>query len=306
MPNAGVYVQYVLDRTSGKCADYQAIQPTPNPASSTTNGLSGVSCASASACTAVGYYDTASSADLTLAEAWNGTSWAIQPTPLPAGATSSRLSGVSCASASACTAVGYYATASSGGLTLAETWNGTSWTIQPTPNPAGATGSDLFSVSCASASACTAVGRYVSGSSGDFLTLAETWNGTSWTIQPTPNPAGATVSDLFSVSCASASACTAVGSGNGTLAEIWNGARWAIQPTSLPAGASGGELLSVSCASVSACTAVGFTQGSTGQPTLAEAWNGTKWTIKPTPSPAGRDFLESVPAPPPARAPPPR
>jgi hypothetical protein len=40
------------------------------------------------------------------AEAWYGTSWSIQTTPVPSGALSSFLSGVACTSAGACTAVG--------------------------------------------------------------------------------------------------------------------------------------------------------------------------------------------------------
>jgi hypothetical protein len=81
-------------------------------------------------------------------------------------------------------------------------------------------------VSCASATACTAVGDYNNGTTG--VTLAERWNGSTWSIQPTPNPAGAPVSLLNGVSCASATACTAVGGYNNgtagvTLAERWNG-----------------------------------------------------------------------------------
>lgn len=109
-----------------------------------------------------------------------GTGWVIQPTPIPSGTTTSHLTGVSCTSASACTAVGFYST-SSGSRALAERWNGTSWKIQPTPSSANP--EDfllLFSVSCTSATSCTAV-----GSSGG-RPLAERWNGTSWKIQPTP------------------------------------------------------------------------------------------------------------------------
>ncbi len=51
---------------------------------------------------------------------------------------------------------------------------------------------------------CTSVGRFAD------LTLAERWDGTHWTIQPTPDPS-TTESILYSVSCPSASACVAVG-----------------------------------------------------------------------------------------------
>jgi len=51
----------------------------------------------------------------------------------------------------------------------------------------------------------------------------------AWTIQPTPS--GTT---LPGVSCTSATACSAVGSGG--LAELWNGSTWTIQP---PPGVAG-------------------------------------------------------------------
>jgi hypothetical protein len=64
---------------------------------------------------------------------------------------------------------------------LAEHWNGTTWTVQPTPSPHGG---DLTSVSCTSAAACTAVGFYDAGTGG-LAALADRWNGTSWAIQRT-------------------------------------------------------------------------------------------------------------------------
>ena len=133
---------------------------------------------------------------------------------------------MSCTSATACTAAGFYSNATTT-VTLAERWNGTRWSIQTTPNPAGASSySILQGVSCTSATACTAFGEDGNGTTD--VTLAERWNGSRWSIQHTPNPAGGSNSTLNGVSCASATACTAVGgSFNGTtgvtLAERWNG-----------------------------------------------------------------------------------
>ena len=76
--------------------------------------------------------------------------WSVVPSaPLqvPAGS----LSGVSCVSTSACTAVGHYTNKAGDEVTLAERWDGTSWAIQTTPNPTGAIGSELSGVSCVSA-----------------------------------------------------------------------------------------------------------------------------------------------------------
>lgn len=77
----------------------------PNP-QAPQGELPGVSCGSASA--AVGHSTTSTGRTVTLAEWWNGTSWAIQTTPNPTGALGSELSAVSCSSASACIAVGFY------------------------------------------------------------------------------------------------------------------------------------------------------------------------------------------------------
>jgi hypothetical protein len=56
------------------------ILPVPDPAGN--GSLNWVSCSSATACTAVGEASTSVSGNhVTLAERWNGTAWAIQPTP---------------------------------------------------------------------------------------------------------------------------------------------------------------------------------------------------------------------------------
>jgi hypothetical protein len=267
-----------------------AIQSIPNPSGALASELYGVSCSSATACTAAGEYENSSAVDVTLAERWNGTKWAVQSTPNPSGAQFSELTGVSCSSATACTAVGYSETSSGATMMLAEGWNGTKWAIQSIPNPGFQP--ELTGVSCSSATACTAVGDY-SNSSEAQVTLAERWNGTKWAIQPTPNPSG-TQSSLVGVYCTSARACTAVGNYQNRsgvdvmLAERWNGTKWAIQPTPNPSGTHGGELAGVSCPSARACTAAGdYENRSKVEVTLAERWNGTKWAIQPTPNPAG-------------------
>jgi hypothetical protein len=90
----------------------------------------------------------------------------------------------------------------------------------------------LSSVSCTATTACVAVGSYVND--GDTVALAERWNGTAWTNQATPNPAGGTEIALNGVSCPSATKCLAVGSYEGAhgilpLAERWNGSKWTIE-----------------------------------------------------------------------------
>jgi hypothetical protein len=78
------------------------------------------------------------------------------------------MNSVSCAPAGFCAAVASYDAppANAGGAvigrTLAESWNSTRWSIVPSPNR-GARYNVLNSVSCASKTACVAVGQFVDG-----------------------------------------------------------------------------------------------------------------------------------------------
>ena len=162
--------------------------------------------------------------------------WSFHRVPHPAGASSSFLGDVSCRSSTACTAVGF-SERNDTELALAERWNGSQWSIQPTSSPAGSTGSGLNSVSCPTTRACTAVGTYAD-QAGNTLALAERWNGSSWSIQPVLTPVGATGSSLTGVSCPSETTCTAVGEFDGrdnnewTLAERWQQANGQYSPLS--------------------------------------------------------------------------
>jgi hypothetical protein len=238
--------------------------------------LTGVSCISARSCTAVGAYSPYNNALASLAERWNGRRWRIQRTPNPSG--EGIFSAVSCVSADACTAVGVRGGVDLNNGPLAERYNGRKWTVETTPDH----NSQLIGVSCASARACTAVGYAYSSIQQRDVTFAERWDGHDWTIQPTPNTTQP-VNQLNAVSCASPSACTAVGYSAGnpdtdptdTLAERWNGSDWTLQST--PTGNRAVWVLkSVACPTIHACTAVGsYHPGLQGNAlTLAEHWTG--------------------------------
>src|SRR5262249_58144572 len=59
--------------------------------------------------------------------------------------------------------------------------------------------------------ACTAVGGRLVPTRTGPATLAERWNGHTWSIQPTPNPPGHGFKLLNGVACTSRSSCMAVG-----------------------------------------------------------------------------------------------
>ena len=265
-----------------------SLESPPDGRGSMGADLTSVSC-SASSCAAVGYFSDQVGNEVPLAERWSGSTWLIQPTPVLTGSPIGRLSSVSCASTVACTAVGAH-TGSAPVDTLAESWDGTHWSLEATPTPTGSYGAFLTSVSCTSATTCVAVGYY--STAGNGLPLAESWDGGTWTILPVPRPSGAADAALFGVSCTAADFCTAVGeyidptSGRKTLAETWDGTGWTVQ-----AGANVGaspELTAVSCTARDACTAVGDDSNGAGYPlTLAERWNGSAWTLQTTPNPSG-------------------
>jgi hypothetical protein len=148
-----------------KLSNSWAVQLTPNPAGATSSYLNGVACPSVKVCEAVGYNYGGSPGlgFVSLAEGWDGTSWEVQPTQVPVDATGSVLSGVACSSKTDCEAVGHYFLASGSSESFAERWNGTKWAGQATPDPAGATSTQLNGVACSpTADFCQAVGLYTS------------------------------------------------------------------------------------------------------------------------------------------------
>ena len=235
---------------------------------------------------------------------WNGSGWTTQTTPVPAAAVLSSLDGVSCVSSSFCIAVGTMCTALSEceaqgvGDTqrpFAELWDGSRWSILDMPPLPSNTIILLRGLSCASAQSCLAIGNTLSLSSGATAPFAEWWGGSGWTVlDPPPNASSFGVTELNGVSCASPTSCVAVGASpvpegdRSTVAEVWDGTAWTVQKTSTPTteqeGPSG-TLSAISCTSATACTAVG-TANAMGV-TLAEAWNGARWTIQATPPTPG-------------------
>jgi hypothetical protein len=278
-----------------------SIQTTPNPLGLPgveIDVLSGVSCWSATACAAAGYYLDTEGIVVGLVEGWNGTTWEVQPTPNHAGATGSHLESVSCSSSTACTATGYYENSQGAHFTLAEQWNGSTWKVQTTPTSGNS--ANLASVSCTSATECTAVGQTISGNPAKKAPLVERWNGTEWKTQTVATPSGYEEGWFSGVSCPASNACTAVGSyispslGVLALAERWNGTTWSVQATPELKEYFEIYLNGVSCSAASACTAVGEYQHALrhGKEALVERWNGTSWQIQESPNPTGKEAEE--------------
>ncbi len=250
--------------------------------------LGGLACTSATNCMAVGTYLNSDDND-TLTERWNGTTWSVAASPNETN-TGNGLSAVACPSPTRCIAVGTDGTAQ----TEIESWNGDSWSLVPSPND-GTGGNDLNAISCTSSNSCVAVGYYADQSTHSAQTLIDSWNGTSWSVVPSPDD-GSGFNALWGVSCTSATRCEAVGLyAGGTLIESLTGTTWSIVSSPNALGAED-ELVSVTCTNASSCVAAGdYFNGSDIDQTLIESWNGTAWSVVPSPSEqASNNSLSSV------------
>lgn len=216
----------------------------------------------------------------------------------PNGTGNNYLISMSAVSANDVWAVGNSTTAGGVDQTLAEHWDGTSWTIFPTPN-IGSLNNDLNAVIAISTTDVWAVGDYQIDTNSDFGTIAEHWTGTSWALVATANPTPFSL--LLGVTAVSTSDVWAVGtyfdftlSQLRTLVEQWNGTSWSLVSSPNP-NAFDNELFGVSAFNSSDVWAVGE-QSLSGQPfqSLAEHWNGTVWATITTPNLGGDNEIVGV------------
>jgi hypothetical protein len=251
------------------------LKPIATPAGGEQPQLDSVSCSSATACMAVGSYDNVAGISIPLTLSYDGTGWSQQATPaMTTTGTTSSLSAVSCSAPHACMAVGTDA----GGVLAMRSGAG-GWSLQSPPNPGGATAASTTmpapaAVACPAAHECLMAGSYTNSATNPD-TFAELWNGSGWSLQPTPGEDGDTGSGLSAISCPSEHVCLAAGSitpGIGepmsavtdTLIERWTGSRW-IKPGGQPenpaesiGNSPDNELAGLSCSSSKTCTAVGY------------------------------------------------
>ena len=127
------------------------------------------------------------------------------------------------------------------------------------------------------------------------LSFAEHWNGRKWAVVRTPN-AGPNFSSFNDVA-ASGGYAWAVGQHlnaayqDRTLLEVWNSKRWSIAATANP-GSLRDLLFGVSALSRSNVWTVGDQESANGVfETLAEHWNGHRWSVVRTPDPGANGNL---------------
>lgn len=218
---------------------------------------------------------------------WNGLSWTAIA---PAGSYVS-LSGVAAVRSNDVWVVGNAPDTSTGAYNaVAEHWDGSAWSIVPVPNGStnanGQTSSQLVSVAAISSNNVWAVGwTDTSVNTSSFQgTLIEYWDGSNWTLVPSPNPKGSSQNTLTDVAVINANDIWAVGytltTNNHTLTMHWNGSKWSIVPS--PNGAYGNWLSGVTALATNNVWAVGTSNN--GGNTLVLHWNGSSWSAVPSPT----------------------
>jgi hypothetical protein len=234
---------------------------------------------------AVGVQATFTSND-PLALHWNGTSWTsvAVPTPVPDCEdgniqwTGNSLNDVDALAPNDVWAVG----GDCYGIdTLAEHWNGSSWSIVPGAQIPGGDWATLYGVEAVSTSNVWAVGY-----AGEESPLMEHWNGQAWSIVSVPG--SGYLGDMASTG---PSDIWAVGSSNtGPLVEHFNGSQWSVVSVPQPAG---GSLSSVTALSPANVWAVG-SQGLSAQRTLVMHYDGKAWQVVPSPNPSEAYSADNV------------
>ncbi|MBV9230580.1 MAG: hypothetical protein JOZ18_14820 [Chloroflexi bacterium] len=154
-----------------------SIVTSPSPGSGVV-GLNGVTVVSTNNVWAVGTNNTNGT---TLIEHWNGSSWSVVTSPNPGQI--NLLLGVAAVSGTDIWAVGQSLAAN--GNVLIAYWNGSTWSGATSPDAPGSVNNFLAGISVISATDIWAVGVYQSNNIAAHP-LTEHWNGSTWSVVPSP------------------------------------------------------------------------------------------------------------------------
>ncbi|PZS36828.1 MAG: hypothetical protein DLM58_00880 [Pseudonocardiales bacterium] len=199
----------------------------------------------------------------------------IAPSPSP-GSTDSRLVASAAISANDVWAVG----GTDATKPLAEHWNGSTWSVVPTPSPG--TGAGFTAVSAVSSSDVWAIGTF--GFRQQQQPFTEHWNGSAWSIVALADPTATNNNVVFTgVKAISPTNVYAVGSYQALtypyepmqFIEHWNGTNWRVLANPFDAVIPSG----IDASSASDIWIVGDQRSGP----FTEHFNGTVWSVVPTP-----------------------
>jgi hypothetical protein len=166
-------------------------------------------------------------------------------------------------------------------FTLVKHWDGTHWSVVPSPGGAYDT---LTGLAVVAPNDIWAVGWALFGA--EILH----WNGSAWSISPTGS-----VGDyayFWGVSAIATNDVWAFGAKSGIpLADHWTGTTWNIERTP-KVGGSGNSLYAGFALAPDDVWAVGQSLDSSWR-TLAMHWDGARWRTIKTPSPGSGEYLSN-------------
>ena len=193
--------------------------PSPNPGSvpsctnsNTGNFINAVSGVASNDVWAVGFSFTCFGPLKPMALHWDGIQWNVVATPKLISVDNAALNGVLAFASNNVYAVGYHPASNGAVKTLIEHWDGAAWKVVQSPN-ANNTGNFLWALSATSPTDIWAVGDRVAPSV-PVKTLVLHFDGTNWSVVPSPNPVNTgdlSANVLTSVQATSPTDVTAVG-----------------------------------------------------------------------------------------------
>jgi hypothetical protein len=278
------------------------------PPTAQNAALTSVATVSDSDAWAVGYHSGNAFTNVgakALIDSWNGTAWSQVTTPATPGNTAV-LFGVSASSATDAWAVGRTQINKSSLEGLALHWNGTAWSVSAgfpaALSPFG--GASAVGVADISPSGAYAIGDSAATAVGS---LAH-WNGRAWSPVTLPLPRNANSNTtLNAISARGPGDVWIVGtfldSANGhneTFSEHFNGTAWNVVPMppvkspNINAFFHFNGIKANSPSDVWVVGERGVIDVPDSQKTLIEHFNGTAWSIVPSPSPGSIDALSGV------------
>lgn len=259
--------------------------PNVSGATLVSNELLGVTAVSENDVWAVGWAQDPNGPSFTkrtLIQHFDGSLWSIVPSPNPPADTISKLHAVSAASTNDVWAVGSSHNGGPPARTIIEHWDGTLWSIVPSPSPDSQL-NELHGIAALSANNVWAVG-YRGGTRNEtpLETLILHWDGVSWRQVPSPNIAGG-ANQLSGITAISANDIWAVGSAGGApLTMHWDGNAWSVVPVRVSSGLSTERFTAVSGTAANDVWVVGQGKGIFTNQTFATIrhWNGNHWSEK--------------------------
>jgi hypothetical protein len=239
--------------------------------------------------------NSAESSSQPISELWNGTAWQASSMALPKVSRIPTIRGVVAFSRTDGWAVGSTGLASnSEHRTLIEHWNGSTWTIVPSPNPSGgiAGNDELDAVDGVSPTDIWVVGDHFSSNVDKITLLFEHFNGTSWAVFRFHIIGGFQFANAITTISPDDAWVAGSNANQTTLAAHWDGTKWSIVPTPSPEDGPNvlNSLTGVTGVSSNNVYASGY-EGNISNELLQKPyvlhWNGTAWSLADLPNTGG-------------------